>query len=256
MNTVLNSKVAIVTGARAGIGAATAIALASRGATVFACGRRAGDCQPIVDQITASGGNAFDRALDVADLATVKPIIDAIASEAGHLDIVVNNAATIEPMAPVGSIDPFAFDLAMRTNVSGVAAMIEAAWPHLKGHGRIVNLLSGAAVRPIHGWAAYCASKAALLMLTRSVDMEGKPNGIACFGLAPGLVDTAMQGAIREAKINDISNIPREKLAAPEHAANAITWLASGRADHLAGTMADIREEAFAKGLEAFLADA
>ena len=143
----------------------------------------------------------------------------------------------------------------MRTNVSGPAALINAAWPHLQGRGRIVNLLSGAATRPLHGWAAYCASKAALLMLTRSVDMEGKPSGIACFGLAPGLVDTAMQGAIREAKINDISNVPREKLAAPEHAANAILWLASGRADHLAGTMADIRDAEFTKGLDAFLSE-
>jgi len=251
---VLDGKVALVTGARTGIGAATAIALAKAGATVFACGRKPGDCQPVVEQITAAGGKAVDRPLDVADLATIAAKVEAIVKEAGRLDIIVNNAGTIEPMAPIGGIDPLAFDLAMRTNVSGPAALINAAWPHLKGHGRIVNLLSGAAARPMLGWAAYCASKAALLMLTRSVGLEGKPSGIACFGLAPGLVDTAMQGAIREARINDISNIPREKLASPGHAANAIVWLASGAADHLAGTMADIRDEEFAKGLQAFLA--
>lgn len=245
MSVDLSGRTAIVTGARHGIGAATAIALAERGATVAACGRKVGDCAAVVDAIVASGGKAFDAALDVADLAGIAGRIEEIAGLLGRLDIIVNNAATIEPMAPIAELDPVKFDLAMRINVSGAAAVVSAAWRHLAGHGRIVNLLSGAATRPLHGWAAYCAGKAALLMLTRAIDEEGKGHGIRCFGIAPGLVDTAMQASIRAAGINEVSNIPQENLSDPRLSAGAIAWLASGAGDDYAGAMADVRDADF-----------
>ena len=97
----------------------------------------------------------------------------------------------------------------------------------------------------MHGWAAYCSSKAALLMLTRSIDEEGKAHGIRCFGIAPGLVDTAMQASIRAAGINEVSQIPQERLADPRVSAGAIAWLASGAGDDRAGTMVDIRDADF-----------
>jgi NAD(P)-dependent dehydrogenase (short-subunit alcohol dehydrogenase family) len=75
--------------------------------------------------------------------------------------------------------------------------------------------------------------------------MEGAPLGIRCFGLAPGLVDTAMQASIRAAQINAISNIPREKLSSPDAAARAIAWLAGGEGDDYAGNMVDVRDEGF-----------
>ncbi|GLR53521.1 SDR family oxidoreductase [Shinella yambaruensis] len=241
----LAGRTAIVTGARHGLGAATAIALAGAGARVAVCGRRAGDCAAVVQAIEEAGGRALDAALDVADLANVKSRVAEIADRLGGLDVVVNNAATIEPMAPVAALDAEKFDLAMRVNVSGAAAVVTAAWPRLAGHGRIVNLLSGAAVRPLHGWAAYCSGKAALLMLTRAIDAEGKVEGIRCFGIAPGLVDTAMQASIRAAGINEVSSIPQEKLSDPKVAAKAIAWLASGAGDDYAGAMVDVRDTDF-----------
>ncbi|HEV7247887.1 MAG TPA: SDR family oxidoreductase [Shinella sp.] len=245
MSRDLSGRTALVTGARHGLGAATATALAEAGATVAVCGRKAGDCAEVVAAIEKAGGRAIDTALDVADLANVGARIAEIVGRLGRLDIVVNNAATIEPMAPIGALDMERFDLAMRINVSGAAAVVNAAWPHLAGHGRIVNLLSGAATRPLHGWAAYCSGKAALLMLTRAIDEEGKAEGIRCFGIAPGLVDTAMQASIRAAGINEVSNIPQEKLSDPKVAARAIAWLASGAGDEYAGTMADVRDTDF-----------
>ena len=241
----LAGKTAIVTGARHGLGAATAIALAEAGVTVAVCGRKAGDCAAVVEAIERAGGRALDAALDVGDLAAVNGRISDIADRLGQLDIVVNNAATIEPMAAIAALDMEKFDMAMRVNVSGVAAVVAAAWPRLAGHGRIVNLLSGAAVRPLHGWAAYCSGKAALLMLTRAIDEEGRGEGIRCFGIAPGLVDTAMQASIRAAGINEVSSIPQENLADPKVAARAIAWLASGAGDGYAGTMADVRDADF-----------
>lgn len=246
MSASLAGKTAIVTGARHGLGAATAMALADAGATVAVCGRKAGDCAQVVGLIEKAGGRAVDAALDVADLANIESRIADIAGQLRRLDIVVNNAATIEPMAPIAALDMEKFDLAMRVNVSGAAAVVKAAWPLLAGHGRIVNLLSGAATRPLHGWAAYCSGKAALLMLTRAIDEEGKAEGIRCFGIAPGLVDTAMQASIRAAGINEVSNIPQEKLSDPKVAAKAIAWLASGAGDEYAGAMLDVRDADFA----------
>jgi NAD(P)-dependent dehydrogenase (short-subunit alcohol dehydrogenase family) len=244
---LLAGKAALVTGARGGIGAATARALAEAGAAVAVCGRAAGDCAEVVDRIAAAGGMAFDHALDVGDLAAVKARVAGATERLGRLDIVVNNAGVIEPMAPLAAVDPMAFDRALRINVSGPAAIIAAAWPWLKGGGRVVNLLSGAALRPLHGWAAYCAGKAALLMLTQAVELEGAAADLHCFGLAPGLVDTGMQAAIRAAHINAISDVPQEKLASPAIAARAIAWLASGAGDDLGGTMVDVRDVDFGR---------
>lgn len=245
MTVDLTGKVALVTGARRGIGAAAAVALAQAGATVAAAGRRAGDCAALVEEITAAGGKAFDHAMDVADLTGIAARIEALVERAGRLDVIVNNAGVIEPMSRLDALDAAAFDLAMRTNVSGPAAIIAAAWPHFRTGGRVINILSGAATRPLIGWAAYCSSKAALLMLTRAAELEGAAAGIHCFGLAPGLVDTAMQASIRAAKINSISDIPQEKLSTPRDAALAIAWLASGAGDAHAGTMVDIRNDDF-----------
>ena len=211
MTAELAGKFALVTGARHGLGAAIALALARKGATVVLTGRKTGDCAAAVRAIEAEGGSALDRALDVSDLSGIAPALDTIVRELGGLDVVVNNAGVIEPMAMVGDLDPLAFDHALRVNVSGPAALTAAAWPHLKGGGRIINLLSGAALRPLPGWAAYCSSKAALLMLTRAVDLEGTAQGTRCFGVAPGLVDTAMQSKIRATGINEISAIPQTK---------------------------------------------
>jgi NAD(P)-dependent dehydrogenase (short-subunit alcohol dehydrogenase family) len=245
MSRPLDGKAALVTGARGGIGAATALALAEAGAAVAVCGRRPGDCAATVATIEAAGGVAFDLALDVGELRAIRQTVEGAAARLGRLDIIVNNAGVIDPMAPLPEVDAEAFDRTLRINVSGPLAIVTAAWPHLRNGGRVINLLSGAAARPMLGWAAYCASKAALLMLTRSLDLEGAPAGIRCFGLAPGLVDTAMQANIRAAQINEISNIPREKLTSPDAAARAIAWLAGGAGDDLAGGMVDVRDEAF-----------
>lgn len=253
MNKLLAGKVALVTGARTGLGAATAEVLAAAGAAVIATGRQPGDCTDVVARINASGGKATDLALDVADLAAIPGRVAAAVALHGRIDVLVNNAATIAPMARLAGLDAAAFDRAMTVNVSGPAALVAALWPHLGG-GRVINVVSGAANRPLSGWAAYCASKAALLMLTRSIALEGGDAGILAFGFAPGLVDTGMQAGIRAARINEISDIPREKLLPPGRPAAAIAWLASGRGDDLAGEYVDIRAQGLLARVDADLA--
>lgn len=246
----LSGKRAIVTGARRGIGARIAVELARAGAHVAVCGRRAGDCAKIVAEVAAFGGQAVEQPLDVSDLANVGGRIGAAAAQLGGLDIVVNNAGTINPMGAIGELDPDTFDAALRVNVSGAAAVVMASWKHFKLGGRVINLLSGAAREAMPGWSAYCASKAALYMFTRSVSLEGEAEGILAFGFAPGLVDTDMQAAIRAAHINRVSDVPKESLLPSEAPARMVAWLASGRADDLAGELVDIRDDAVRQRME------
>ncbi|OEO30667.1 hypothetical protein VW23_020100 [Devosia insulae DS-56] len=242
MSASLQGKVALVTGARAGLGAAIVLALAELGATVIASGRKAGDCAEIVAAVVAKGGKASELVLDVGDLAAIPERAAAALALHGRIDILVNNAATIDPMAKLSVLDPLAFDRSLTVNVSGPAALVAALWPNLKG-GRVVNVVSGAANHAMSGWSAYCAGKAALMMLTRSIELEGAEIGLRGFAFAPGLVDTDMQAAIRAARINQISDVPRENLQPPERPARVIAWLASGVADDLAGQYVDIRQD-------------
>jgi len=161
----------------------------------------------------------------------------------GGLDILVNNAGAIHPIGAAAETAPEAFEACLRVNVTGAFSLARAVWPLLKqSGGRIVNILSGASRQPLAGWSAYCASKSALLMLTRSLDLEGEPEGIRCFGFAPGLVDTKMQRAIRQSGVNEISRLSRSALTHPDIPAQAVAWLASGDADDLAGQYVDVRD--------------
>ena len=114
-----------------------------------------------------------------------------------------------------------------------------------RGRGSIINLSSGAALRPQEGWSAYCTAKAGLAMLTRSIDLEHRAAGIRVFGFQPGTTDTDMQVIIRASGINPISRIPREQLTPVAHPAGAIVYLCTQEADDLAGTEFGLRDEDF-----------
>ncbi|WEX12253.1 SDR family oxidoreductase [Chelativorans sp. AA-79] len=239
----LRGRRALVTGARRGIGARIAEELAKAGASVAVCGRNAGDCQAVVDRIASAGGHAFDHRLDMTELEKIGRAVHSAAERLGGLDLIVNNAGTIDPMGAIGALDPLQFHRTMLINVSGAFAVVNAGWTYLrKNRGRVINLSSGAASAPMEGWAAYCSSKAALLMLTRSIAIEGMADDIRAFAFVPGLVDTDMQGAIREANINRVSKVPREDLLPAEKPARMAVWLASGAADGLSGQTVDIRD--------------
>lgn len=237
------SKSALVTGARTGLGAAIARALAKDGVAVGVGVRKKGDGAKTVAEISAAGGNAREIILDVGESGAAKRAVEECASAFGGLDILVNNAAVIEPIGAISKTPPEDFARNLHINMVGAFALINAAWPLLKeSRGRIVNIISGASRAALLGWASYCSSKSALLMLTQCADLEGKPEGVRCFAFAPGLVDTAMQETIRESGVNEVSKLPRSALAHPDIPARAAAFLASGEADDLAGQYADVRD--------------
>ena len=193
----LTGKVIIVTGASRGIGAAAAAALAKAGATVMLTardGKLAGD---VAQSIVAAGGIAAARACDVSDYAAVQGLAAETIGRFGKLDVLVNNAGVIEPIASVAESDPTTWARNIEIDLIGAYYGIRAVLPGMiaAGGGTIINVSSGAAIRPLEGWSAYCSGKAGLHMLTRAVALENPGNGIRIFGFQPGTTDTELRAA-------------------------------------------------------------
>jgi NAD(P)-dependent dehydrogenase (short-subunit alcohol dehydrogenase family) len=231
----LSGKTALVTGGNRGIGLATVRALAKAGATVHFTARSAANiaaAQRELGDIPATGHLA-----NMTDREAMATLLDQ------PFDILVNNAAVIAPIGRILDIAAEDWATSIDINLTSVFHATQRALGHMvaRGGGTIVNISSGAAHRPQEGWSAYCAGKAGLAMLTRSVHMEYGTQGIRIFGFAPGVVDTDMQGAIRASGINPVSKIPRADLAPAHEPAQAIAWLCTPAADALAGQELDIR---------------
>jgi NAD(P)-dependent dehydrogenase (short-subunit alcohol dehydrogenase family) len=243
----LSGKVAIVTGASRGIGAAAALALGEAGASVVLAARGGSQAEANAQRINTAGGKAFALACDVSDYADCQHLVQQTMSRLGPPDILVNNAGVIEPISMVAAADPRDWARSIEVNLIGAFYAIRAVLPGMleRGRGDIVNVSSGAAVRPLEGWSAYCAGKAGLAMLTRSIDLEHHSAGIRVFGFQPGTTDTDMQVTIRASGINMISQIPREQLTPVAHPARAIVYLCSRDADDLAGKEFSLRDEEF-----------
>jgi len=238
-------RVALVTGAARGIGAATAIALAQRGIAPVLLVRDALAASATKQAVTALGVTCGVLQADVADAAQVQQALAQLLRDHGRLDVLVNNAGQIDPIGRMADTDPAAWTRAIEVNLLGPYFLIQAALPALLASSQavVLNVSTGAAHTPREGWSAYCTSKAGLCMLTRSLAHEYAAQGVAVYGLQPGLVDTAMQGQIRASGMNEISRIPREQLAAPEHAAALIAWLCDRRPAQFIGQDLSLRDE-------------
>jgi 3-oxoacyl-[acyl-carrier protein] reductase len=243
----LTGKVAIVTGASRGIGAAAALALGEAGASVVLAARTIARAETNARLIIAAGGKAAAIACDVSDYAACQRLVDETTQRFGSPDVLVNNAGVIEPIGMVAEADPTEWARSIQINLIGAYYAIRALLPGMieRGRGDIINVSSGAAMRPLEGWSAYCTGKAGLAMLTRSIDLEHRNAGIRVFGFQPGTTDTDMQVAIRASGINMISKIPREQLTPVAHPARAIVYLCTKEADDLAGKEFSLRDDDF-----------
>jgi NAD(P)-dependent dehydrogenase (short-subunit alcohol dehydrogenase family) len=243
----LAGKVAIVTGASRGIGAAAAHALAQAGAAVMLAARRHDQAEANAQAIMAAGGKAFALQCDVSDYAACQRLAQETARRLGPPDILVNNAGVIEPISMIATADPREWARSIEINLIGAYFAIRAVLPGMleRGRGQIINVSSGAAIRPLEGWSAYCSGKAGLAMLTRAIDLEHRDGGVRVFGFQPGTTDTDMQVAIRASGINMISRIPREQLTPVAHPARAIVYLCTTEADDLAGKEVSLRDDDF-----------
>lgn len=196
----LDDHVAIVTGASRGIGRAVALELARRGARVAALARTRQHVEDLAREIQASGGSAIGVACDMAQLESVEAAYESVTQQIGAADLLINNAGVIGPLAPTAEVDPRAWADTIAINLIGTLYATRLVLPQMiaRGHGRIVNVSSGAAQGTgIVRASAYSSSKAGMDMLTRTLAAELGDGDISVVSVYPGVVDTAMQGEMR-----------------------------------------------------------
>jgi 3-oxoacyl-[acyl-carrier protein] reductase len=244
----LKERVALVTGASRGIGAATAEVLARRGAQVAVSARTVPDLEQVASRIRSAGGQALVVPCDVLDHTQVEAAIDAIVKHWGRLDILVNNAGLGTPTMPVETIPPADWDHTVALNLKTAFLCIRAAAPVMKrqGYGRIVNVSSfaGRNFSRISG-PHYSAAKAGIIGLTKHMAVELGPFGIGVNSVAPSVVLTARVKAKWEARPEEerqriLAGIPLRRLAQPEEVATVIAFLASDDAGYVNGVCIDV----------------
>lgn len=241
----LGGKVALITGASRGIGAAAAVRMAEAGARVAVNYRRGeAEANEVVRRIGEE--NAFAVRADVGDPAQVRVMIDAVVARYGRLDILVNNAATFD-RNPFDGDDYAAWqrgwERTFALNVFGAANAAFLAMYEMRkaGGGKIINIASRAAFRGETEFADYGASKAALVNLTISIARGCAKDNIVASCVAPGFILTEMARPELEAHYDEIINqIPLRRVGSVEDVAGVVLFLASPMADYLNGVTIDV----------------
>jgi 3-oxoacyl-[acyl-carrier protein] reductase len=237
---VLDGKVALVTGARGGIGLATARALAAEGAQLVL-----GDVASLDETVLEVGAALSDVVgvkLDVTSAADAGAAVSLALERFGHLDILVNNAGVGKP-APLAETTDELWDWIMDINLKGAFICSRAAAPKLERGGVIVNIasLAGRASSPSMS-CAYSASKAGLLGLTRHLAKELAPRGIRVTAVNPGVVITSLvtDNYPPELLAGTIEAVPMGRAAQPEEIASVVAFLASDAASYVTGASLDV----------------
>lgn len=237
----MQGKVVAITGASRGIGAAAVRVFAAAGAQVVLLARSTAQIAAMADEV---GGMALT--CDVADWASVQAAVAAVEARLGRLDVLINNAGVIDPIARIADADPAEWGAAVDINLKGVFHGCRAVLPLMKrqGAGTIINLSSGAATNPLEAWSAYCATKAGVLMLTRALHLEEAGWGLRMLGLSPGTVATEMQVKIKASGINPVAALDPSVHIPADWPARALLWMCGAGADRWLGGDVSLRDEA------------
>ncbi len=243
MSFKIEQPTAIVTGAASGIGRATAILLAQKGAKVVCADISQKGCEQTASLIRDEGNAATAEVCDISDPTSVENCIEKTISYAGGIDILVN-AAGIFLKCNASEISLEQWNKVINTNLTGTFLLTQAALPELlKSQGCVVNIGSAAGVRARAYLAAYSASKAAVIHLTKSLAMEYAANNVRFNSICPGGVDTNMaKGAINtvvsnknEALQQRTASLLPQGLSSPQEIAEAVCYLASDEARFITG---------------------
>ncbi|MGX7001609.1 SDR family oxidoreductase [Caballeronia sp. KNU42] len=229
MESNIEGKVVVITGASSGLGEATARHLSARGAKVALGARRAERIQSLAEELIRNGGEAIAVTTDVTRHEDVKALVDAAVKAFGRVDVMINNAG----LMPHSALERLKIDDWNRTidvNIKGVLYGIAAALPYMKEQksGHIINVSSvaGRTVRP--GSAVYAATKSAVLMISEGLRQEVKPYDIRTTVVSPGAIATDLPASITEPDVADLVSKFYEQYAIPaESFARAVAFAIS-----------------------------
>jgi len=233
----LNGKVAVVTGASRGIGRAIALDLAGRKARVVVSARSLAALEGVVETIAAEGGEALAVAADVAAPGDAVRLMGTAVDKFGRLDILINNAGITRDGLLLRMKDED-WDAVLDTNLKGAFNCIRAAAKTMSKQrsGRIINISSVVGQMGNPGQANYCASKAGLLGLTKSVARELARREVTVNAVTPGFITTDMTESLGEkAREALLGQIPLGRLGTPADIASAVAFLASDQAGYVTG---------------------
>ncbi len=235
----LDGAVALVTGASGGLGRHFALTLAGAGARVAAGARRAAELQETMDLVGAAGGAALPVALDVTDGACVRDAVTAVVQRWGRIDVLVNNAGVVATGPALDLPEP-EWDRVLDTNLKGAWLVARAVARAMIGRGgAIINIASILGLRAAGEVAAYAASKAALVHLTRVMALELARHRVRVNALAPGYIETDLNRAFFASEAGQalIRRIPQRRLGRPEDLDGPLLLLASPASAYMTGAV-------------------
>lgn len=237
----LEGRIALVTGASSGIGRASAIELARRGAKVVIAARRRDELDQVVDEIVAAGGEARAFVADVAKEADIKALVDFTVATYGRLDIAFNNAGTEGVFAPLLEQNAERYDQVFEPNVRGVfnSMKYEAEVMLRQGAGSIVNNASMGGLIGFENASVYIASKHAVIGMTKTASIEWFRRGVRVNALCPGLIETPFHHRgiwpSVDAQQSFAAGTPAGRWGSAEEMATIVAFLASDDSSYVSG---------------------
>ena len=236
----LSGKIAAVTGASRGIGAAIAQLLAAHGAHVIVSSRKSDDCRKVVDAIRTAGGSAEAIGCHIGEMDQIAAFFRTVEEKHGRLDILINNAATNPYFGPIVDTPPDAFQKTVDVNIRGYFFMSAhgARLMAKTGGGAIVNVASVNGVVPAPLQGIYSITKAAVISMTQAFARECAPMGVRVNALLPGAIDTRFAAALVQNPAileQALAHIPLNRIARPEEMAGAVLYLVSPAASYTTG---------------------